>query len=114
MKTNPRHLDLLSDFFKDSEDGWAHVITTLGYGVTDVQLHRIEDSPVIVLKFRACESSKVILSKRGINYVLNVIPVKCDYYPPIVSGIYPLTEASLLVENIGKLIRKIEKTLSFA
>ena len=84
METNPRHLNHLSEFFKDSEEGWAHAITILEYGVKDVQLYKFyspsisftaQGRKVLVITFTECEKYKIKLLREGKSiYWLEIYP----------------------------------------
>lgn len=115
MKTNPRHLDLLSDFFKDSEDGWAHVITIMEYGIKDVQLYRFDSPPTLfgiggrktlVLTFIGCERYKIVLRRENnLVYRIDVYP-SIYHYREITSLFRPNFDQNLvcMVKSIGDLV----------
>ena len=80
METNPRHLNILSEFFKDSEEGWAHAIAILEYGIRDIQSYRFESSyfmkarNTLVLTFTGCEGYKIKVIKVDSKFQLEIYP----------------------------------------
>ena len=82
METNPRHLNLLSEFFKDSEEGWAHAITILEHGIKDIQFYKFNPSQlfgnrgrsVLVITFVGCGEYKVKVMKQNHLYDMEIYP----------------------------------------
>lgn len=113
METNPRHLNLLSEFFKDSEEGWAHALTILEYGIKDVQLYRFDSPPSIfkgrktlIINFIGCEEYKIrLLRESALMYRLEIYPY-IDHNRETRSIFRPCFDGNLvpMIESVGKLV----------
>ena len=115
METNPRHLNLLSEFFKDSEEGWAHAITTLEHGIKDVQLYKFDSPPTLfglmgrktlIITFTGCERYKIrLLRESKLIYRLEIYPY-ITHNPEIRSIFSPCFDGNpvSIMEGLGKLV----------
>lgn len=114
METNPRHLNLLSEFFKDSEEGWAHAITILEYGIKDVQLYRFDPPSIsflngretLIISFIGCEEYKIrLLRESALMYRLEIYPY-IDHNRETRSIFRPCFDGNLvpIIKRVGKLV----------
>lgn len=115
METNPRHLNLLSEFFKDSEEGWAYAITILEYGIKDVQLYSFDLPPTLfttqgrktlIITFTGCKRYKIrLLKESGQIYRLEIYPY-ISHNSGTKSIFRPCFDGNLvqMMKSLGKLV----------